>query len=94
MPPAKHCIDLATCASLYESLHSFLSFIRTEEVFTAYEDKIDGGIGEDSSYRTEHEQARERKRLFNQVDSEVDLELSPSERFSTSKHFFRFYILC
>jgi len=39
MPPAKHCIDLATCASLYESLHSFVSSIRTEEAFTAYEDK-------------------------------------------------------
>ena len=32
-------IDLATCVSLDESLHSFISSIRTEEAFTSYEDK-------------------------------------------------------
>jgi len=41
MPPAKHCIDLAICVSLYERLHSFVSSIRTEEAFTAYEDKAE-----------------------------------------------------
>ena len=32
-------IDHANCVSLYESLHSFITSIRTEEAFTSYEDK-------------------------------------------------------
>ena len=89
MSPAKHCIDLAICVSLYERLHSFVSSIRTEEAFTAYEDKAELMV-EDSSCRAEHERARERKRLFNEVDSEVGLELSRRERLRNSKHFFPF----
>ena len=82
MPPAKHCIDLATCASICKRLHSFVSSISTEEAFNAYEDKAKLTM-EDSSCRTEHERARERKRLFNEMYSEVGLELSPRERFRT-----------
>ena len=83
MPPAKHCIDLATCVSLHERLHSFVSFIRTEEAFTAYEDNAKLMV-EDSSCRAEHERARERKRLFNEMYSEVSLELSRRERLRTT----------
>jgi len=69
--------DLATWVSLYESLHSFVSSIRTQEASTAYGDKAKL-MAEDSSYHAEHERAKKRKRLFNEVDSEV--ELFPSER--------------
>jgi len=61
MLPAKHCTDLATCASLHESLRSFVSSIRTEEAFTAYEDKAKLMMEltmEDSSCHAEHERAR------------------------------------
>ena len=74
-------IDLGTCVSLYESLHAFVTSIRTAEAFTSYEDKAKLMV-EDSSYREEHGRARKKKRLFNEVDSEV--ELSPRERFRTS----------
>ena len=53
----------------------------------AYEDKaklIVELTTEDSSYRTEHERAREKKPLFSEVDSEVGLQLTPRERFRTS----------
>lgn len=76
-------IDLATCVSLYESLHSFISSIRTEEAYLSYEDKAKLLV-EDSSYRAEHARARKRRRLFNEVDSEV--QLSPRERFRTSTY--------
>jgi hypothetical protein len=71
-------IDLATCVSLYESLHSFISSIRTEEAYTSYEDKAKLLV-EDSNYRAEHARARKTK-----VDSEV--QLSPRERFRTSTY--------
>lgn len=76
-------IDLATCVSLYESLHSFISSIRTEEAFTSYEDKAKLMV-EDSTYRAEHARARKTKRLFNEMDSEV--QLSPRDSFRTSTY--------
>ena len=57
-------IDLATCVSLYESLQSFISSIRTEEAFTSYEDKTKLMV-EGSSYCAEHARATKKKRLFN-----------------------------
>jgi len=68
-------IDLGTCVSLYESLHAFVSSIRTAEAFTSYEDKAKLMV-EDSSYREVRGPARKKKRLFNEVDSEVYIAVS------------------
>ena len=50
---------LADCVSLYESLHSFISSIRTEVAFTSFEDKAKLVV-EDSSYHAEHARARKK----------------------------------
>ncbi|CAM1319945.1 Uncharacterised protein r2_g2830 [Pycnogonum litorale] len=74
-------IDLGTCVSLYESLQYFVKSIRTEEAFYSYEERAKFMM-EGSSYRADHQRTRKRKRLFDEVDSEV--ELTPREKFRTS----------
>ncbi|CAM1329396.1 Uncharacterised protein r2_g3859 [Pycnogonum litorale] len=74
-------IDLGTCVSLYESLQYFVKSIRTEEAFYSHEEKAKFMM-EGLSYRADNQRARKRKRLFDEVDSEV--ELTPREKFRTS----------
>ena len=76
-------IDLATCASLYESLLQFVSSLRNDEAFENFEEKAKLLV-KDHSYCADHQRSRKRKQFFEEADTEA--ELPPRNNFKTATY--------